>query len=275
MLSIGELARLGQVSPRTLRHYDDLGVLVPAQVDPATGYRSYEVGQLADLRRVLALRDLGVPLGEIAALRSSSEEVSVEQLRGMLRLREAEIASEVAEHQDRLRRVAAHLDALERGEVMRSLDVVVKRTAPVRMVVVDRRAPGYGNANIGPVLDEHLPTLRARIVEAGLEPGPTLAYYDWPADDGSVVAHLGFEIGDQPFADVDDVRVEELPVVEVASTLHRGSPVDVSETFLGLVRWIDANGYRIADRSRELTLEWDTDDPSRNVIEIQLPVVRT
>jgi DNA-binding transcriptional MerR regulator/effector-binding domain-containing protein len=272
MLSIGELARLGQVSPRTLRHYDDLGVLVPAQVDPTTGYRSYEVGQLADLRRVLALRGLGVPLGEIAALLSDA--LSVEQLRGMLRLREVEIAAELAEHKDRLRRVAAHLDALERGEIMRSLDVVVKRTDPVRAVLVDRWAPGYGNANIGPVLDEHLPLLWARLVDAGIEPGRALAYYEWPDDDGRVHVHVGFEIGDQPFDPGDDGRVPELPVEEVASTLHRGSPVDISDTFVALVRWIEANGYAIAGRSRELTLEWDLDDPAKCVIEIQLPVER-
>jgi DNA-binding transcriptional MerR regulator len=59
MLSIGEFARLGRVSPRTIRHYGDVGILAPAHVDPATGYRSYELRQLADLRRILVLRELG------------------------------------------------------------------------------------------------------------------------------------------------------------------------------------------------------------------------
>ena len=49
MLKIGEFARLAQVSPRTLRHYASLGLLAPASVDPSTGYRYYEVHQLADL----------------------------------------------------------------------------------------------------------------------------------------------------------------------------------------------------------------------------------
>jgi len=54
MLSIGEFARLGQVSPRMLRHYDDLGMLEPEQVDPSNGYRLYSAHQLGRLHRIAA-----------------------------------------------------------------------------------------------------------------------------------------------------------------------------------------------------------------------------
>ena len=60
MLSIGDFARLGQVSPRMLRHYDEIGLLSPDRVDPATGYRYYAAHQLARLHRLVALRDLGL-----------------------------------------------------------------------------------------------------------------------------------------------------------------------------------------------------------------------
>ena len=59
MFTIGEFARLGQVSPRMLRHYDETGLLRPTRVDPQTGYRLYDVGELGRLHRLLALRDLG------------------------------------------------------------------------------------------------------------------------------------------------------------------------------------------------------------------------
>src|SRR6516165_3613079 len=65
MLNIGEFARLGQVSPRMLRHYDEIGLLRPKEVDPHSGYRSYEVAQLGRLHRLLALRDLGFSLEQI------------------------------------------------------------------------------------------------------------------------------------------------------------------------------------------------------------------
>jgi hypothetical protein len=157
---------------------------------------------------------------------------------------------------------------------MRAIDIVVKRTEPVRMAETNGVAPGYGHANIGPVFQERLPVVWARLVESGLEPGPCLAYYDWPDDAGCVVVHLGFDVGDAEVPEDDEVRVVELPVAEVASTLHRGRLDGISDTFEAVVRWIDANGYRIADRSRELTLEWDEQDPSKNVVELQLPVER-
>src|SRR5687767_14802491 len=89
MLSIGDFARLGQVSPRMLRHYDQLGLLRPERVDYATGYRTYGVSQLVRLHHLLALRDLGFTLEQIGKL--LDDEPPVDQLRGMLRLRQAQI----------------------------------------------------------------------------------------------------------------------------------------------------------------------------------------
>ena len=59
MLAIGDFTRLGRVSVRMLRHYDAIGLLRPAHVDPTTGYRSYRAAQLAELNRIVAFKDLG------------------------------------------------------------------------------------------------------------------------------------------------------------------------------------------------------------------------
>ena len=66
MFSIGDFAALGRVSPRMLRHYDAIGLLRPAVTDPATGYRHYQADQLRRLNRVIALKDLGLSLAQIA-----------------------------------------------------------------------------------------------------------------------------------------------------------------------------------------------------------------
>src|ERR1700693_5494264 len=132
MLNIGGFARLGQVSPRMLRHYDETGLLKPRSVDPATGYRSYGVAQLGRLHRLLALRDLGFSLQQIRQV--LDDDPPVEQLRGMLRLRQSQIEREVTGEQARMRRVDAHLRALEEGSIaMSTLDVAVKHTEPVRI----------------------------------------------------------------------------------------------------------------------------------------------
>ncbi|MBO0795674.1 MAG: MerR family DNA-binding transcriptional regulator [Ktedonobacteraceae bacterium] len=80
MLKIGEFARLSQVSIKTLRHYDALGVLQPSQIDPENGYRLYEVGQLADVVRILALKDCGFALEEIAQLLRTHDVAAIEAL---------------------------------------------------------------------------------------------------------------------------------------------------------------------------------------------------
>src|SRR5208283_3344592 len=120
MLNIGEFARLGQVSPRMLRHYDELGLLRPDRVDTASGYRLYGVRQLARLHRIVALRELGFGLEQVGQI--LSEEISLDGLRGMLRLRRAQIERTVAEEQERLRRVEAHLRALEWSDTVEPQD---------------------------------------------------------------------------------------------------------------------------------------------------------
>lgn len=59
MLKIGEFSKLSRVSVRMLRHYDEVGLLAPSEVDPMTGYRYYSERQLITAGRIAALRALG------------------------------------------------------------------------------------------------------------------------------------------------------------------------------------------------------------------------
>ena len=106
MFSIGEFARLGAVSVRTLRHYDEIGLLHPAKVDPNSGYRSYAADQLGQLNRIMALKDLGFSLEQTHKLVSG---ITLEELRGMLALRRAQLEQALDEYTTRLRGVEARL----------------------------------------------------------------------------------------------------------------------------------------------------------------------
>ncbi len=181
MLNIGEFARLGQVSPRMLRHYDELGLLQPSRVDAATGYRSYAVAQRSRLHRLLALRDLGFSLEQIGGLLDA--EPPLDQLRGMLRIRQAQIEQTVADEQARLRRVEAHLRALEGSTMMNSPNVVVKTTEAMRIAQASATAPGFGSENLGPVFGRLLPDVLAHLDRAGARPGVCVGWYEEPNDD--------------------------------------------------------------------------------------------
>ena len=271
MLSIGDFARLGQVSPRMLRHYDELGLLRPERVDPSTGYRSYAVAQLANLHRLIALRDLGFGLEQIKKL--LDEDFPVEELAGMLRLRRAQVEETVEDEQARLRRIEARLRLLEGDPSMAVHDIVIKTTEPLRAATASAVAAGFGPP-LGPVLGALCEEISRAASRAGVELGMMVCWYDEPADDGSVVAHAGFDIGDKQFAGDDRVTVEELPVIEVASVIHHGSMDSCEPVYEGLVRWIEDSGYRLAGRSRELYREFHPEDLSRNVTELQMPITR-
>src|ERR1051326_5641034 len=114
VFKIGDFSRLTQVTVKTLRHYDRLGLIKPDYIDPESGYRYYTAGQLPRLNRILALKDLGFSLEQITTL--VKEEVPISELRGMLRLKRAEMERTIQDEQERLRRVDARLRQLEEGD---------------------------------------------------------------------------------------------------------------------------------------------------------------
>ena len=71
LLQIGVFSRLSRISVRMLRHYAEHGLLIPAWVDPASGYRYYHSDQLRVAGRITALRDIGLPVAEMATVLDS------------------------------------------------------------------------------------------------------------------------------------------------------------------------------------------------------------
>jgi effector-binding domain-containing protein len=99
-----------------------------------------------------------------------------------------------------------------------------------------------------------------------------IAWYEEPADDGSVVLHTGFDIGDQAVPEAQEMRVVDLPKTKVASLAHRGPMNQIAEVYEALVGWTENSGYELAGRSRELYHEWHDQQPELSVTELQLPI---
>ena len=266
MFSIGEFARHGRVSVRMLRHYDAIGLLRPASVDAGTGYRLYAAGQLADLNRVIALKDLGFTLNQVQAI--LTESVSAAELRGMLRLRRAEIQTQIESETARLARVEARLRTIE-DEGSTDADGVVRKQLPaVRVAELTGTAAGFEPAAITPVIQPLYSALWQQLASAGLgTAGPALAYYEDAPSGGGVIVHAAVPV--HPSDTGTGFAIVDLPAVDSAATMiHHGSMDDVLVTGQALARWIDANGYRSAGYLREVTLEWSP-DPEHWVTELQ------
>jgi DNA-binding transcriptional MerR regulator/predicted transcriptional regulator YdeE len=268
MFAIGEFARHGRVSVRMLRHYDAIGLLRPAHVDPATGYRGYEAAQLAELNRIVALKDLGFTLEQVRAL--LDEQVSVEKVRGMLMLRRADLAASVAETTQRLAQVEARLDAIELDGRLPAYEVVVKRLPATRMAELRATAADFHPDEISPVVRPLCAELGKRLRQAEVSPvGRLTCYYE--RSEEAVLVHAAVPIAAEHGSSLNGLSIADLPEAEHATVVHRGSMDAVLPAWQALARWADAHGYRSAGPARELYLECPPDTASW-VTELQEPI---
>ena len=139
MFKIGEFSKLGKVTIDTLRHYDALGLLKPANVDPFTGYRYYSAKQLVTLNRIAALKELGLALDEIVQVLNNN--LTVDQLRGMLKMQQITTERELRSAQQRLDRVMARLLYLDQEDTMPNYEVNLKAVEALTVAAVREVVP--------------------------------------------------------------------------------------------------------------------------------------
>lgn len=143
MFKIGEFSRFTRVSVKMLRHYDEIGLPTPTRIDRFTGYRYYTVDQLPRLNRIIALKDLGFSLDQIAHM--LDERISTEEMRGMLRMRRAQVEMQIKREAARLQQIETRLrliDQTDHPELSPLHDVVIRAipsdlAATRRQIVVD------------------------------------------------------------------------------------------------------------------------------------------
>jgi DNA-binding transcriptional MerR regulator len=226
MFPIGQFARLGGISAKQLRAYDALGIFRPVWVDPSSAYRYYSPAQLPELRRILALRQLGMPLEEIGRLICGGD------LREALDRRRAELERERRQAEERL----AALD-ITVGET----DIVVRPVGvePVAVMRIDDAVEHAFNE-----LEAHVRDLGRR---AHRPPGAL------PSQREIFVPVTG------PIAETDRISYRRLPAQRVASVIHRGPYDGVAGARQALLRWVEASGLEPAGPMRTLYLQFGAD----------------
>ena len=269
MIKIGDFARLSQVSVPTLRHYDEIDLLKPIAVDNFTGYRYYSVSQLPRLNRILALKDLGFSLEKIDQVLRG--DLTLEQLRGMLKLKHAEVEQHVVDEQGRLARIAARLRQIELEDTMPNYEVILKIIPPI--LVASRTVTIPTNAEVPVYLDQAYGEAYSHVHEGGAKPiGPCFALWHQPAEvHANEVAEAVVPV-DHVFPGSDRVKVYELPQVQVASAVHHGEFENFRQIHLALLKWIEANDYQIVGPYREIYINHDPGNMNEAATEIQYPV---
>lgn len=272
MIRIGDFSKLSRVSVKTLRFYDDMGLLKPVHVDRWTSYRYYEFHQLSRLYRILALKDLGFSLEDVGRFLDS--DLSSQEIRGMLKLRQADIRQRMAEETGRLERVAIWLRHIEQEDAVSTYDVVLKRIDVIKVASVRDVVPTPPDQ--GPMWGELLSWLGQN--NARMNGTPMAVYHDPEAKerDWDIEVCMPIE-GDVP--ENERVKVHTLPATEtMACVVHNGSFATIGHAYDALAKWMDDHGYRIVGPSRELNLRMpakpgDQNDPD-TVNEIQFPVAK-
>jgi DNA-binding transcriptional MerR regulator/effector-binding domain-containing protein len=279
MFTIGTFAQFAGVSIRTLRFYDEKGLIRPARIDPASGYRYYEASQLVVVNTVLVLKDLGLTLTEIAAFLESPQ--PPEQLTATLRRRLTEAEQAHAQEAQRLAHVNARIAFVERTMHMNTSQqdpshvtsgltgaVVVKSLPPVRLACADEPAEGF-DADFGPIFGRLYPVVYGALATAGVTAaGPSIALYD-ARDDGGINVVAAVPIGPDAHLTSASVAVRELPAVARAATLiHRGPMSTISDSYATLMTWISAANEHAVGYSREFYLNMNG-DPAGWITELQ------
>lgn len=267
MLKIGDFSKLSQVSIKALRLYDQMGLLKPISVDRFTGYRFYTASQLPRLNRILAFKDLGFSLEQIDQL--LNEEISPEQMRGMLRLKQADLQQQIESEQSRLLRVEARLKQIEQENVMSDYEVVIKKIEPMTVASIREILPNY--FAIGSLFQE----LFGYLAQQGLTKFEYDAgiWHDFGYKESDVDGEAVLAVN-PAVKGTDRIKVYELTGYDaIACIVHHGSYRTLAKPYQHLLTWVENNGYRVIAPNREFYIQGGPElDNESYITEIQFPV---
>ena len=257
MLKIGEFAQLSQVSVKTLRYYDNFGLISPEHIDPFTNYRYYTVEQLPRIHRIMALKEIGLSLDQIKLM--LDEELPAEQIRGMLRLKQNEAEQQVREARQRQSLIAFRLHMIEAEADFPELDVVIKRLEPLR--ALSYFVPVHPSAAEGMAHMENTVNAINKAVADGLiqHTGLTIdvfhgeAILPFQSEEVREKQHeilLGVAPTQEPvkMAGVGAWQIKNEPAIETAATIvlenKARDPMRIVEKVTLLRRWAIVHNYR-------------------------------
>lgn len=272
MFRIGEFSQIARVSGRLLRYYDSIGLLRPQRIDPETGYRYYSAGQLQQLNRILALKELGLSLDQVA--RMLDERITAAEIRGMLALKKAELEQSLAAEAARLRHIESRLAQIEQQGSLGDYDVVLKSAPAIPLLSLRAIYPTFDD--VAAAIGDLFQAIRTQLAAHARDNVVVVAHSDFEDQD------LDLEIGVTLTRQVNrpvrvgkrgELTLSELPAADHLATIVRSGPLYQSHLAFGkLGVWMEANGYQIAGACREIFLDLPVQE--NPTMEIQFPVAR-
>ena len=273
MFKIGEFSNLSGLSINTLHHYNEVGILKPEQVDKFTGYRYYSALQLVTVNKIMALKDAGFSLGEIAQILYSGP--SSNSIISMLEDK-AEILEQALKNEaKRLNRLRNNIFLIKNGGVPIMNEITIKRVEPI-LIAATRKKINKGDFEETGKMWSAVNSFIDKAEIRRTIPCMILFYNStWNFE---ISESWDIEIAEPVTKCVvsnDTVKVYELPAVDkMACVVHHGSFNTIGETYKAISQWIEKNNYKISGPVREIYHkgEWVTNNPEEYITELQLPL---
>lgn len=268
MLKIGEFSKLSRVSVRMLRHYDEIGLLKPAETDRFTDYRYYREDQLPTVCRITALKDMGFSLADIVRILSVYDDK--EKLEMYFAARERELRQLSQDTAYKLTLLDTARKRLRKEESM-NYNVTIK-TIPARYAAtVHMTIPRYEDEGTvwSTLVSE---TSHMKLAEAD----PCLCavtFLDGEYKEKNVEV-MAWKTVKGNYPDTEHVKFMTLPEVTVASCMFKGGYHLITEVYAAVAAWLNANGYESVDPMFNIyhISPHETHNPDEFVTEVCYPV---
>jgi DNA-binding transcriptional MerR regulator len=268
--TIGQFSKIGRVSTKTLRYYDEINLLKPVHVDKDTQYRYYSYEQVLKLLSISELKEYGLKLEEIKAI---MDEQDVDLLKKFLKNKIVEIDKEVENSLELKDSIEEKIKKIESGgnimEGKKDLKVELKERQP--LVVISRRTiTSMSNISsvIGKVFED--------IFRMNLKPvGPVMTiYHDKQEFD---VENADCEICIPVTSKVNtekNEKIKELAGGLVASTTFVGPYSKLGEAYAKVMQWIEDNGYKCSGAPFDIYMNGpqSVKSPEEFVTEVCFPI---
>ena len=264
LYKIGMFAAMNHITVKTLRFYEEQGLLMPALIHPETGYRYYTLSQMAVLHQITALKLAGFTLEEITHINSGADEKAV------LLKKKSELLAKIS---DLTRQIAVVDGYLSKRKTGLSAPVLIQNIPETTVAFMQIRLESYDR------LFDRMPEMGALMEKAGCEcalPEYCFTNYLEPGyKDGDIPVEICESVVEAK-KETGELRFKTLPEIRAACVFHKGSYRTFSESYEAVLRYIEENGYEIAGEIRESYIDgiWNKDDESQWLSEIQVPVKR-
>lgn len=267
-LKIGEFSKLMQVTVKTLRHYEDIGILKPCEVDRWTGYRYYKLEQMQQLEKIRHLKEAGFSLEEIREMLESHSPVpDVGQLESKIRACEGELEI-LRSRRERLQRM------LDSQRELNAMDKIGIQALP-GIIVASHRETIPNLEALGPLCVNVIGPEMQRLGCKCPPPG-----YCFTIEHSEEFSPAGIDIEyceqvEETGKDSEIIQFKKIEAVPAAVCCKHFGPYDrIHRAYAEAFEFIEKEEFHIVGRPRCRYIDgiWNQEDPEKWLSIIQVPV---